>query len=152
MKKQKIFLCYTLRGADLTRALLERFKRRMQATGFFEIYIDVLDNNDNDNPQRYVMERLHDADLFCVIHSKMIEHSEWVQKELAAAESLGMSKVTLTVTQIKNFLDIKSDEEILICWKRFIMLSHHAEARSEALGYADCIEQLMTIRQTRCIA
>ena len=152
MKNQKIFLCYTLRGADLTRALLERFKWRMQATGFFEVYIDVLDNNDKDNPQRYVMERLRDADLFCVIHSRMIGHSEWVQKELAAAKSLGMAKVALTVTQIKKLLGTKSDEELLIYWKRFTMLSHHAEAQSEAPGYADCEEQLMTIRQTRCIA
>ena len=152
MKKQKIFLCYTLRGTDLTCALLERFKRRMQATGFFEIYIDVLDNNNKENPQQYVMEQLNDADLFCVIRSQMIDNSEWAQKELAAAKFLGMAKVTLTVTQIKKILGTKSDEELLIYWKRFIMLSHHAEARSEALGNVECKKQLMTIRQTRCIA
>ena len=152
MNKLKIFLCYTLRGTDITRALLERFKQRMQATGFFEIYIDTLDNNDKDNPQQYVMERLHDADLFCVIRSRMIGHSEWAQKELAAAKSLGITKVVLTVSQIKKLLSTKSDEEFLIYLHKFLLLPHHAEARSKAQGYIDYEKQLINIRQTRCIA
>ena len=152
MNKLKIFLCYTLRGADLTRALLERFKRRMQATGFFEIYIDVLDNIDKKNPQRYVMERLHDADLFCVIRSRMIGHSEWVQKELAAAKSLGVAKVVLTVMQIKKLLGTKNDEEFMIYLQKFFMLSHHIKEPFEAQGYTDCEKQFMNNQQTRYIA
>ena len=97
----------------MTIPMLEKLKQRIQSTGLFDVYVDVLDNIGNTDPQQYVMDRLGEADVFCVIQSNCINNSPWAQMEINAAVIKRIPKIQLTLDQIHRLLCIQADDALI---------------------------------------
>ena len=98
----------------MTIPVLEELKHRIQSTGLFDVYVDILDNKGNADPQQYVMERLGEADLFCVIASNCIHSSPWAQMEISEALAKSISIIQLTLAQVHYLLRIQSDDVFIV--------------------------------------
>jgi hypothetical protein len=83
----RIFVSYTRRDGVLDRAALEAIDALLRANGL--PYIDALHNR-GANPQKYVVSKLHEADILVVCVTPAIHRSEWVRFEIATAHSRGI--------------------------------------------------------------
>jgi len=81
----RVFLSYTIRDNEIDVDFLKTLKMRIQETGAINLYVDLLDNNDND-PQSGVLSSLSRADALCIIQTKSIYDSPWVKKEIETAK------------------------------------------------------------------
>ncbi|MGL6200461.1 MAG: hypothetical protein ACRC3H_16145 [Lachnospiraceae bacterium] len=103
MKLTKIFLSYTLRDSELDKQSLKKFKSKMLEYGF-EVYIDILDN-DSSEPQKHVFKMLLDSNIICIIETKSIEKSQWVNKEREFALRYNIPSVTISYKDMISIMN-----------------------------------------------
>lgn len=83
-----IFFSYTIRDGLISKELLKSFKENLNNIGLFNTYIDLLDNNNQENPQIRVFEALKSSSIVFIINTPHINNSPWVAKEINLAKNL----------------------------------------------------------------
>ncbi|WP_241317734.1 TIR domain-containing protein [Chryseobacterium arthrosphaerae] len=98
--KLKIFISYTTIDKEINIDLLLEIEKKLQKFG--DIYIDLLHNDNNLEPQKNVINKLTESQLLIVINSKNIKNSEWVKIELEIAKEKNIKTIYINVEDILN--------------------------------------------------
>lgn len=107
---KKIFISYTLKDGEITCDFLKELKYILSKIDNVNTYIDILDNNNIQNPQFEVFNQLYSSDFFWIINSSKIHDSEWVSKELSFAQSSKIPIFYIDVLTLKKVIDRNSIE------------------------------------------
>lgn len=100
----KIFVSYTTINNENTRHTLYNLSKKLQCLG--SVFIDLLNNNEIQNPQKKVLSELDSSDLVILIQTESIEKSRWVQTEINRAKykNIPIKKIPI--------IDFDDDEKI----------------------------------------
>lgn len=102
--KSKIFFSYTIRDGLINRPLLFQFKFKLEKLGIINTYIDLIDNENSQEPQFKVVEELKNSSLVCLIDTPKVLTSPWVTKEMNLKNNLS-----------KPFFKIQYSDFLYIC-------------------------------------
>ena len=108
----KIFLSYTLRDKSLSVEDLSAFKRAIELLPKMQIYVDILDNKNANDPQGEVFYHLDKASIVWIVNSEHIEASPWAAKEIAIAKESGVPVHYLDLSIIRTIAKSDSIFEI----------------------------------------
>lgn len=111
--KSKIFFCYTIRDNQINLLLLTNLKRTINLLNLFYTYIDLIDNNNSNNPQQNVIENIKSSDILCIINTPKIFESPWVKKEIYYANKFNIPIIEIDLNLIYNFLDTDDITQLL---------------------------------------
>lgn len=107
----KIFVSYTVRDNELSRAVLEQLSIRLKKFG--TVYTDLIDNNSEHKQERVVSE-LDSSDIVLLIESSGTYSSPWVKFEIERAASKGIKVYPVPYQRVMNFLTFDSSLKDLI--------------------------------------
>ncbi|MFS4429307.1 TIR domain-containing protein [Chryseobacterium sp. S90] len=98
--KRKIFISYTTIDKEINIDLLLEIEKKIQKFG--DIYIDLLHNDNNLEPQKNVINKLTESQLLIVINSENIKNSKWVKIEVEIAKEKNIKTIYINVEDILN--------------------------------------------------
>lgn len=101
--KYKIFFSYTTRDGLINKEILEMFKNNLNNVGLFHTYIDLIDNDNIEYPQKRVLKELKSSTLFFLIKTPFIDKSPWVEKEIRWAKK---NNIPIYSLSFKDFISI----------------------------------------------
>lgn len=101
--KYKIFFSYTTRDGLINKEILEMFKNNLNNVGLFHTYIDLIDNDNIEYPQKRVLKELKSSTLFFLIKTPFIAKSPWVEKEIHWAKK---NNIPIYSLSFKDFISI----------------------------------------------
>lgn len=101
--KKNVFVSYTLQDRFLSFSLLKKFKDILESVCFS--YIDILDNNSSENPQKRVYEELEKADYLFLIKTPKVKNSIWVNKEIEYALNKNIPIYCMDMNYVNKLLE-----------------------------------------------
>ncbi len=102
--KKHIFISYTLRDNEIGVEFLNRFKQALNLFNDVDTFIDIIDNNGTENHQEYIFGWIKKADYICLIETKQVYFSEWVRKEIDAANKFRIPIIKISVQDVRDFI------------------------------------------------
>ena len=108
----KVFLSYSTKYGEIDRYTLLSFKKILIKLYKCEIYVDLIDNQNNEDPQSCVEQQLKGCQMLILIDDSNAIKSEWVRKEIKIAKRNCIDMYSIDIASMK--VSIESNDEMIV--------------------------------------